>query len=70
MAEGHGGTATTSGWRLDLKVAVVVAVAMLVVVLALSFMGYGSDDLRPGGEVAPVTDTDAGRVSGVEVESR
>lgn len=69
-SDSHESVATTLGWRLDVKAAVVVAVALLVVVLALSLVGYGSDDVRPGGEVAPVTETDTGGVSGVEVRSR
>lgn len=64
------GTATPPGWRLDIKAAVIVAAALLIVVLALSLMGYGSDDVRPGREVAPVTEMDAERVSGVQVGGR
>lgn len=64
------GAATTLGWRLEVKAAVAVAVALLLVVLTLSFTGYGSDELRPGREVAPATEMDAGRVSGIEVGDR
>lgn len=64
------GAAPTLGWRLDVKAAAAVAVALLLVVLLLSFADYGSDGVRPGGEVAPVTETDADRVPGVEVGAR
>lgn len=64
------GAAMTLGWRLEVKTAVAVAVALLLVVLALSFAGYGGDDLRPGREVAPATETDAESVSGIEVGDR